>query len=199
MTRDEYCAKIEEVMKQFSFEGTFIDFQQYGNGHINDTFVINYKLEDGSKVRYILQRMNHDIFKQPEQLMENILRVTQFLKMKIIANHGDINRETMNIIPTKDGKSFYKDTIGSYWRGYKFIEDATCFEMVKESDDFYQSAIAFGHFQELLADYPAETLYETIPNFHNTPIRFETFRKAVEDDQEEVSKLNALGDECFRK
>lgn len=75
-----------------------------------------------------------------------------------------------------------KDTIGSYWRAYEFIEDATCFEMVKEPDDFYQSAIAFGNFQKLLADYPTESLHETIPNFHNTPLYFETFRKAVEND-----------------
>lgn len=182
MTREEYCAKIDEVIDQIAFEGTFIDYERYGNGHINDTFVALYQLEDGSKIRYILQRMNHDTFKQPEQLMENIAGVTEFLKKKILLKHGDINRETMNIIPTIDGNTFYKDSIGSYWRAYIFIEDATCFDMVEKPDDFYQSAIAFGHFQEQLADYPASTLHETIPNFHNTPIRFENFKKALEED-----------------
>lgn len=182
MTREEYCVKVEEAISQFPFEGSLISYERYGNGHINDTFVIHCKRNDDTPIRYILQRMNHDVFKNPEQLMKNIKGITEFLKKKIAADHGDIHRETMNIIPTKAGNSFYKDTIGSYWRVYEFIENATCFEMVKEPDDFYQSAIAFGNFQKLLADYPAESLYETIPDFHNTPLRLETFKKAVKDD-----------------
>ncbi len=182
MTREEYCAKIDEAIGQIGFEGTFIDCEPYGNGHINDTFVVRCKQEDGSVIRYILQRMNHDTFKQPEQLMENIAGITGFLKKKILQNKGDVKRETINIIPAKDGRTFYRDSIGSYWRAYLFIENTTCFDMVEEPDDFYQSAIAFGHFQKLLADYPAETLHETIPNFHNTPVRFETLKKAMEED-----------------
>ncbi|HBY71248.1 MAG TPA: mucin desulfatase [Lachnospiraceae bacterium] len=182
MTREEYCTKINEAIEQIAFEGTFIDYKRYGSGHINDTFVTHHRLEDGSVIRYILQRMNHDTFKHPEQLMENVAGVTEFLKRKILQNKGDVKRETMNIIPTKDGKTFYKDSIGSYWRAYRFIEDASCYDMVEKSDDFYQSAIAFGRFQKLLADYPAETLHETIPDFHNTPVRVETLKKAVQED-----------------
>ncbi len=182
MTREEYCANINEAIEQFAFEGTFIDYERYGNGHINDTFVTHHKQQDGSVIRYILQRMNHDTFKQPEQLMKNVAGITEFLKKKIIRNNGDIKRETMNLIPTWDGKNFYKDSIGSYWRVYWFIEDTTCFDMVEKPEDFYQSAIAFGHFQKLLADYPAETLYETIPNFHNTPNRYEVLMKAIQED-----------------
>jgi hypothetical protein len=182
MTREEYCAKIEEVIDQFAFEGACIYYERYGNGHINDTFVINNRLKDDSQIRYILQRMNHDTFKNPEQLMENITGVTEFLKKKILQNNGDANRETLNIIPTRDGKSFYKDSIGSYWRAYVFIEGVTCFDKVEKPDDFYQSGLAFGHFQKLLADYPAETLHETIPDFHNTPVRIENFKKAIRED-----------------
>lgn len=182
MTREEHCTKIEEAMDNIAFKGTLIDYERYGNGLINDTFVTHYRLEDGSVIRYILQRMNHDTFKQPEKLMENVAGITEFLKRKILQNNGDVNRETMNIIPTRDGKTFYKDSIGSYWRAFVFIEDTTCFDIVEKPDDFYQSAIAFGHFQKLLADYPAETLHEIIPNFHNTPARFEALKKAVRED-----------------
>lgn len=182
MTREEYCSRIEEAIGQIAFEGKFMGYKPYGNGHINDTFVVNFQQEDGSDRRYILQRMNHDTFKNPAGLMENISGVTEFLKKKIEENNGDSSRETLNIIRTKDGKDYFKDSIGSYWRSYVFIEDAVCFDKVESPEDFYNSATAFGNFQYLLSDYPAETLHETIPDFHNTPARFENFKKAVEAD-----------------
>ncbi|MGF7142995.1 hypothetical protein HNQ56_001417 [Anaerotaenia torta] len=182
MTREEYCSKMDEAINQMEFEGSFIDCEPYGNGHVNDTFVVRCRQEDGSIVRYIFQRMNHDTFKHPEELMENIAGITEFLKKKILKNHGDVKRETINIIPAKGGKAFYRDSLGSYWRAYLFIENATCFDQVEKPDDFYQSGIAFGHFQRLLADYPAETLHETIPDFHNTPVRLETLKRAVQED-----------------
>lgn len=178
MTRDEYCEKIEEVIEAIDFKGTYINYLRYGNGHINDTFLVYFQ-QDGEKVKYILQRMNHDIFKNPEQLMKNVCSVTAFLREKIRRNHGDINRETMNVINTKTGEPYYIDSKGSYWRAYQFIENSICYEVVEKPDHFYQSAVAFGHFQYLLADYKANSLYETIPNFHNTPIRFKDFQDAV--------------------
>lgn len=197
MTREEYCAKIEEAIHAIAFEGKFIRYESYGNGHINDTFVLYYQLGEDIMIRYILQRINHDTFRNPEQLMENIVSVTEFLKKKITLENGDIHRETINIILTKEGKSFYKDSIGSYWRAYAFIEGAISYEMVEKPDDFYQSAIAFGHFQYQLADYPAHTLHETILDFHNTPIRFKNFQKAVEEDkmgrvQEAVAEIEFI-------
>ena len=100
--------------------------------------------------------------------MENVVNVTTFLRKKIIAAGGDPERETLNIILTKDGASYLQDEAGDYWRSYVFIDDATCFDLVEKPEDFYNSAVAFGHFQQLLADYPAATLHETIKNFHNT-------------------------------
>jgi hypothetical protein len=182
VTREEQCAKINEAIENIDFKGTYLDHIPYGNGHINDTFQVRFTEEDGSIIRYILQRMNHETFKNPEQLMENISGVTKFLRNKIEKNHGDVNRETMNIILTKTGDSFFKDSIGSYWRGYQFIEDAICFDIVQNPNDFYESAVAFGSFQYQLADYPAEMLYETIPDFHNTPVRVENLKKAIEKD-----------------
>ncbi len=193
MTREEHCAKINEAIENLDFKGTFVDYVPYGSGHINDTFLVRFTEEEGSIKRYILQRMNHETFKNPEQLMENISGVTKFLRNKIEENHGDVNRETLNIIPTKAGQSLYKDSKGSYWRGYLFIEDADCYDSVKNPDDFYQSAVAFGNFQYQLADYPAHTLHETIPNFHNTPVRFHKFMKAIEADR--FGRVKEVSDE----
>lgn len=116
------------------------------------------------------------------ELMENVSGVTAWLKKKIQENGGDVERETLNLVMTKDGLPYYVDEDGEYWRVYLFIENATCYDMVKDEEDFYQSAVAFGHFQRLLADYPAETLHETIVNFHNTVDRLDKFKTAVEKD-----------------
>ena len=119
----------------------------WGNGHINDTFLI-----EGEK-RYILQRMNKNIFTKPLELMENIVGVTSFLKEKIIKAGGDEMRETLTVIPAKDGASTYQDEQGDYWRMYYMIEDAVSYDQVESEQDFYESAVAFGNFQQLLSDY----------------------------------------------
>ena len=171
----------QEIIENFQFEGTYTEGIPYGSGHINDTFRLTFQTEEKTK-RYILQRMNKSIFLKPEELMENIVGVTSWLKKKIIENGGEPERETLNLVPTKDGNAFYVDCDGEYWRAYLFIEGATTYDQVEKKEDFYQSAVAFGHFQGLLADYPAETLHETIVDFHNTVDRFAKFKKAVEED-----------------
>ena len=171
-----------EALQNFQMDGMVMKSTRYGNGHINDTFLVTLKKEDNSEYHVILQRMNKSIFTKPEELMENILGVTSFLRKKIIEKGGDPERETLNIIPSKEGNSFYIDSEGEYWRAYKFIEGASSYDQVENSEDFYQSAVSFGHFQQLLADYPADTLHETIQGFHDTKARFEVFKKAVEED-----------------
>lgn len=173
-----------DVLPVFDLEGTAAEICPYGSGHINDTFLVTAQPagEGGAGRRYILQRMNDDIFRDPAALMENVMNVTSFLRRKIEAQGGDPERETLNVVPLKDGGSFFRNPKGDYWRMYRFIENATSFDKVEKPDDFYQSALAFGHFQRLLADYPAETLHETIPDFHNTPVRLAAFKKAVRED-----------------
>lgn len=179
------------ILAEFSLEGPVLSACPYGSGHINDTFLVTVQKGEGSgftagspssQKRYILQRMNDSIFHDPSALMENVVNVTSFLRRKIEAQGGDPERETLNIILTKDGRSFAKDAEGGNWRMYGFIENATSYDRVEKPDDFYQSALAFGHFQRLLADYPAGTLHETIPNFHNTPMRLAALKRAVEED-----------------
>lgn len=173
---------IQNVINCFQFQGELVEGVPYGSGHINDTYRVTFKLEDGTQKRYILQRMNNDIFKDPVGLMENIMGVTSWLRDKIIENGGDPERETLNVVKTTEDQNYCIDENGKYWRAYIFIEDATCYDAVEKPEDFYQSAVAFGHFQRLLADYPAATLTETIKDFHNTVDRFGKFKAALEED-----------------
>jgi len=182
MTREQACAKIDEVIGQMNYQGTAIEYYRYGNGHINDTFVVVCRLNNKKSMKYLLQRINHEIFKNPERLMSNIVGVTTFLRDKIIKNGGDPERETLNIVPAKDGKSYYVDSIGSYWRSYLFIDDTLSYDLAERTEDFYLSGLAFGNYQRLLADYPAHTLYETIKDFHNTKVRFKNLKKAIDKD-----------------
>ena len=172
----------DEAIANFRYEGILVDERPYGSGHINDTFLLTFDICGMGRLRVILQRMNTGIFKEPEKLMENILGVTSYLRDIIIENGGDPERETLNVIRTVANRSFFVDSEGGYWRSYKFIEGATSYDQVETPEDFYQSAVAFGNFQRLLAEYPAETLHETIEGFHDTKARFATFKKAVEED-----------------
>lgn len=173
--------ELNEVLAAFVLAGEPVSCTRYGSGHINDTFCVACRTEDGEQ-KYILQRMNHEVFKDIAGLMKNITGVTRFLRERIAENGGDPDRETLNTVPTKDGQDYYASAEGNFWRVYLFIEGASCYDAVKDPKDFYQSGRAFGHFQQLLADYPAKELTETIPHFHDTPFRLAAFRKAIEED-----------------
>lgn len=189
----------KELIKQFQVEQDVVSIEPYGSGHINHTYLA--EMLEGKK--YILQGINTTIFKNTDQLMENIINVTSYLREEIIRTGGDPKRETLTVVMTKDGKSYYTDEEGSKWRVYEFIEGAQTFDAVESKEDFYQSAVAFGKFQAQLANFPADTLHETIPNFHNTAKRYQDFEKAVEADvkgraaevQEEIAFVRARSKE----
>lgn len=163
-------------------EGEIGSIEAHGNGHINDTFLVTCQMAEGKTRRYILQRMNQEVFKNPKELMENVTGVTTFLQNKIRENGGDPEREALNVILLKDGGSYWQEEDNTFWRVYRFVEGADSLDVVERPEEFYESAVAFGQFQKLLADYPAESLHETIPNFHNTIDRVEKFKTAVEAD-----------------
>lgn len=181
MTQEEKD-KVERVASNFQFEGKLMNMVPWGNGHINDTYLLTYGIGKMGYIRVILQRMNKNVFPKPVELMENIVNITTFLHKKIEGNGGDPYRETLNVIPTKDGMPYFIDSEDEYWRSFVFITDASSYDMVKNPEDFYQSALAFGKFQCLLADFPASELHETIADFHNTKQRLVNFKKAVEED-----------------
>lgn len=165
----------------FDFRGEITDIRPFGNGHINSTFRIT--CEDGAGTRqYILQRINGRVFKDPVKVMKNIIAVTSYLRDIISKAGGDPARETMNLIKTRDGGDYYFDGDGECWRAFAFIRNTVSLDMPETENDFYQSAIAFGNFQRMLIDYPADTLYETIPDFHNTPVRYENFLLSLQKD-----------------
>lgn len=150
------------------------DIEPYGNGHINDTFVT-------SSYDYLIQRINTNVFKKPGELMENIDKVTQYLKDKILEEGGDPDRESLTVVKTTDGEN-YCMVEGNAYRVYKFLKNTKSIEFSKSLEDLYCAGKSFGHFQMLLDDYPAETLYETIADFHNTPKRVEALKEAIKND-----------------
>jgi len=174
---------LSTVVKHFQFQGRFLGAEPYGSGHINDTYAARFEVE-GSVRRYILQRINHNVFKNPVELMQNIQAVTAHLGKKIVASGGDPERETLTLMPTTDGETFYRTSAGDYWRAYIFIEGAQTYEVAEKLDHMYNAAWAFGNFAQLLGDFPADQLYETIPNFHHTAKRYQAFVEAVERDVE---------------
>ena len=174
--------ELEEVINEFQYEGKLVFIKPYGSGHINDTFLLKYEIGYMGSLNVILQRMNRGIFEKPVELMENVIGVTEHLKKKIVEMGGDPERETLNLIPAKNGKKYVIDSQGEYWRSYIYITDATSYDKVEKPEDFYESAVAFGKFQGLLSDYPAESLHDTIRGFHDTKARFLAFQNAVEKD-----------------
>ena len=172
----------KDIVQHFEFEGDFSSAISYGTGHINDTYVASFE-DNGSPRRYILQRINHHIFLNPEGMMKNIEAVTDHLCNRIKTAGGDPQREALTLIPTVEGNSFLLTEQGDYWRAYLFINNARSYEVVENLDHVYNAAKAFGNFQNLLSDYPSGNLIETIPYFHNTRKRFQDFIEAVERDE----------------
>jgi len=165
--------EIQQQIHQFQTDGTPVFSMRYGNGHINETFLVL----DSVARSYILQKINRTIFKDPVSLMGNVAAVTSYLRER-----SDSENSTLCLVPTKDGKNWFVDSDGEYWRVYDLITNAICLEQAGSPEDFKESGFAFGDFQRQLAEFPAHTLVATIPDFHDTPKRFETFRKAVEAD-----------------
>ena len=164
---------MEHVLDRFALSGRPVSCDPYGEGHINLTFLV---VTDQGQ-RYILQRLSRRAFADIPGLMGNVKAVTEFLALQ-----DSDPRSCLHLIPTLDGSCFTRDAEGEYWRVYDFVEDSICLQTPETEEDFFQSAVAFGHFQRQLRDFPAETLCETIPDFHNTPDRYRKFRLAIQSN-----------------
>ena len=193
----------KEILSNFDLNGEFVDCVPYGEGHINETFLVTYK-KGCRKTKYILQRVNGTIFKDLEKLMNNILIVTEFSRKKIKERGGNPDRESLTIICAKDGKPYYEEG-EKFFRMYKYI-DGVAYQIVQKPQDFYNCAVAFGNFANLLSEFDAKDLYESIPNFHNTEVRFNTFLELVEKNasgrasevQKEIDFVLKRKDYCGR-
>ena len=161
-----------EVLRAFRLDAKPVSCEPYGCGHINVTYLA--VMESGR--RYILQKINNNTFRDVAGLMENVTAVTEFLRTKT-----DDPRSVLTLVKTHDGAS-YLHAQDAYWRVYDFVENSICLQLPETDEDFYQSAVGFGTFQQLLTDFPAAKLHETIPNFHNTPDRYRALLETLERD-----------------
>lgn len=168
--------------EHFEIDGELVDIEECHNGHINRTYFLTFKNGD-SKKRYVMQMINTDIFKKPDEVMENIVNVTQHIRDGYIAKGIDPDRRTLHVVWTRSGKWGHVDRRGIYWRVYDFVEDSDCFMQVESAEMFTKVGYAFGQFQRQLADFDASVLHESIPNFHNTEWRFENLKTAIRENK----------------
>ncbi len=160
-----------------NFDIDEIDIQKYGNGHINDTFVVTKGNE-----KMLLQRLNTEIFKNPKGVMQNIVNITEFIKKKLVANGGDPERETMTVINTCDGNPYFITDSGKFFRMYKYIDDTVSVDKAQSHEQMTSAAKTLGKFYHMLSDYPANTLTVAIENFHNTRNYYNRFITAAKND-----------------
>ncbi len=171
---------MQSAIGAFRFQGEAISCARYGSGHINETYLLQT-----TRLRYILQKVNRRVFHDVPALIKNIALVTRHLSL----SEAD-PRRVLRLIPATDGRDFFLDEDGEYWRAYAFIEGALSLDAAGCADHMRESGAAFGHFQRALADFPAETLTETIPRFHDTPNRLAQLRAAA--DRDELGRLKAV-------
>jgi aminoglycoside phosphotransferase (APT) family kinase protein len=175
--------QLQEISRKFQIYGEILHAETLKIGHINETYTATYD-QGGTRVRYIHQKVNKQVFKNPTAVMKNVMRVTTHIRKKQEArNLRDVTRRSLIVIPTRDGNSFFENGDSGVWRTFVFVEGVETFEAVQTPDQAYQAGRAFGEFQHLLVDLPGERLFETIPAFHDTRKRFTALQKAIEDDR----------------
>ena len=166
---------LNRILQNYDLPETVMGAVRYGQGHINDTFCVVCQPQEGDCIRYILQGMSTVAFKEPEKLMDNFIHITDYLGQQIRDAGGDPYRETLSIIKTKDHRNYVTDENGKLWRLMPFIKNTDCYQSATP-ELFAASAKAFGKFQYMLRNFPAETLHETIANFHNTEDRYKNLK-----------------------
>lgn len=171
---------LKEVASHFVIFGQFLTSVPFGTGHINDTFLVTFD-QAGTFVNYIVQRINHNVFKNPVAVMENIGRVSEHMKKKL-DGVPEAARRSLEFHPTHDGKYVHIDTEGNFWRVYSCVEKCRTYDIIESADQAFQAARAFGNFQKALFDLPGGRLNDTIPFFHHTPKRFEALEDAIRKD-----------------
>lgn len=196
-----------EIIESFRFAGDIYEIKErFGDGHINNTYRLTMQRADGTFDKYIVQRFNRLAFPRPDLVMANSMAVTSFLRRKIEAEGGNPLRETLNFCMNSDGKPYAVDHDGEYWRAYTFVDNAVSLQLVDDPHEFYSVAKTFAHFNRRLDDFPVHSLYEIIPDFHNTPVRFANFIKAVQEDplrrarycKKEIAFIKAREKDCYR-
>lgn len=173
--------RLRKLMSHFNVYGDFLTGNVFGNGHVNDTFIVTYD-QGGARLNYVLQRINSEVFKEPVKVMENMDRVTGHILKKIRENRQETVKRTVRLLRTHDNLSYAFDEDGNCWRAYIFVERARGYDVLDSPDQAYEVAKAFGEFQHQLIDLPGPRLHDTIPDFHNTPKRIQQLEEAIRRD-----------------
>ena len=180
-------AILRNVLAAYDLPDTPIGVVRYGSGHINDTYCVVCQPKEGKAIRFILQGLSCAAFPRQDTLMENFVGITSHLRKKIAEAGGDPLRQTLTLVPTRNGEPYYTEESGRIWRLTNYVEGTICLQ--KATPELFEaSARAFGRFQLLLQDYPAHTLHEVIANFHNTEDRFTKFLAALQEDKMDRAK-----------
>ncbi len=174
---EKMAKSIEEICKKLGVKGEIVEYSQLSDGHINSTFKVGVLL-NGKKKSYIIQKINTDVFKNPKTLMKNILAITKFLKDK--QEQGD-SITTLDFLKGQGHTGFVDTELGCF-RGYEYVPNSKTFNITDDQDLIFETGYAFGEFQKSLGDFPAGILFETIPDFHNTPKRFWDFEQAINNN-----------------
>lgn len=174
---------LQEVFANYGFDASsYVNIKQIKIGHINSTYTLYF--DQGSSVkRYLLQEINTHVFKNPIQLMENIEKITTFLSEKVrLSGAKNYENLSLRVIHTLDHHSYMISSKNHFFRVYNFIENAKTYQKTNDLKLFYNAGKTIGTFQNMLSDFDASQLHETIPNFHNTPYRFQTFLKVLKEN-----------------
>ena len=173
---------IKAISHEFAIAGEFVEGVEIDSGHINNTYLAVYETANGKRARYILQRINEFVFKDPLQVIKNVETVTRHINWKVLRVKKGLGGQTLNIYPARGGRSYANSENGGVWRCYNYIENCKTYDVVENTRQAYQAAKAFGSFQDLVSDLPVEEVTETIPDFHNTPKRYARLMEVVAAD-----------------
>lgn len=178
----ELLESIIDISNQFAIEGEFVEGEEIQSGHINSTYRATFESADGSRHRYILQRINEKVFKDPLAVMRNVECVTRHINWKVLRVKKDLGGQTLNLYPGRGGRFWVSGPGGGIWRCYNCIEGCHTYDIVENTRQAFQAARAFGSFQDLVSDLPAEEIEETIPDFHHTRNRYQRLMEVAEAD-----------------
>lgn len=173
--------KITNLCRQFNIKGNLVEYKPISSGHINTTFQVAFD-NNGKKEECVLQKINKYVFKNPKQVMENIEKVTNYILEDLKRNNVNANRRVLKFYNSKQGTPYVIDQEGEYWRVYEFVKDSVSYDLTSNLKVLEETGKAFGKFQSQLNDFPIEELNITIPNFHNPPARYITFKQLIEQD-----------------
>ncbi len=196
--------EFQHIAERFQITDKIVAVNEIHSGNINRTYLVAVEDANGAEKKYVFQRINTFVFKQPDEVMENILKVTEHIKQKLLAETGSYDRRVLSFLRSVNGDPYYYTSEHHFWRVYEYVDNSRAYDMVNEPKQFFEAGYSFGEFQSWLSDFSAETLHEIIPHFHDTPVRYTDFRHAVRmnvkdrraEVQEEIDFLLAREREC---